>query len=200
MKIIKQGAEALIKLNKNRIIKERIKKNYRIEEIDHKIRKFRTRREGNILKKAVFVNVPKVYNIDDKKMIIEMEYIKGVLLKEFLNKNNLNEILKIAEKIGKEIAKLHDKDIIHGDLTTTNIIINSDDIYFVDFGLGSFSNKIEDKAVDLYLLKQALTSSFPQISEQIFKIMLEGYALNKNHKEILERLKKVEKRGRYKNG
>ena len=200
MKIIKQGAEAVIKLSKNKIIKERIRKNYRIKEIDDKLRKFRTRREGNILKKAVFTNVPKVYNIDDKNMIIEMEYIKGILIKDFLNKNNLNDILKISNLLGSEIAKLHDNEIIHGDLTTTNLIIKNEKIYFIDFGLALISHKSEDKAVDLYLLKQALTSSFPQISEQVFNIILQSYHAHKQYHEVLERLKKVEKRGRYKGG
>src|SRR3989344_509714 len=198
MKIIKQGAEAVIKLDKNKIIKERIKKNYRIKQIDDKIRKFRTRKEGNILKKAVFINVPIVYDVDDEKMIIEMEYIKGVLIKDFLNNNDLDEILKISDLIGQEIAKLHDNEIIHGDLTTTNLILKDEKIYFIDFGLAFISHKSEDKAVDLYLLKQALTSSFPQISEQVFNIILQSYHLHKQHHEVLERLKKVEKRGRYK--
>ena len=198
MKIIKQGAEAIIKLSKNKIIKERIKKNYRIKEIDEKLRKFRTKRESNILKKAVFVNVPKVYNTNEKDMIIEMEYIKGILLKDFLNKNNLNEILKISNMLGNNIAQLHDHEIIHGDLTTTNLILKDDKVYFIDFGLAFISHKSEDKAVDLYLLKQALTSSFPQISEQMFNIILQSYHTHKQHHEVLERLKKVEKRGRYK--
>ena len=198
MKIIKQGAEAVIKLKKNRIIKERIKKNYRIKEIDKKLRKFRTKRESNMLRKAVFVNVPKVYSVDEEKMIIEMEYIKGMLLKDFLNGKNLNEILKIADVIGDNIGKLHDNNIIHGDLTTTNLILKQDDLYFIDFGLSFISHKSEDKAVDLYLLKQALTSSFPQISEQMFNVILQSYHTHKQHYEVIERLKKVEKRGRYK--
>jgi len=196
---ISRGAEAIIYKSRNKIIKERIKKNYRIKEIDEKIRKFRTKREGNILKKAVFVNVPKVYLVDDKKMIIEMEYIKGVLLKEFINKNELSKTLKIFQIIGGEILKLHENNIIHGDLTTTNIIIQKKEKpYLIDFGLAFISHKAEDKAVDLYLLKQALTSSFSQISEQAFNIILQAYHINKRSKEVIERLKKVEKRGRYK--
>ena len=199
MKILKQGAEAIIKLDKNRILKERIKKNYRIKEIDDKLRRFRTRREGNILNKAKNLNVPKVFNVDDNKMIIEMEYLKGVLLKDFVPKSNLKENLRIFELLGKEISNLHENDIIHGDLTTTNLILKDDKVYFIDFGLGFISNKVEDKAVDLYLLKQALNSSFPEKSNELFNKILEGYKLNKRFNEILERLKKVEKRGRYKN-
>ena len=200
MKILKQGAEAIIKLDNNKILKERIKKNYRIKEIDEKLRKFRTRREGNILNKARNFNVPKVFNVNENKMIIEMEYIKGILLKDSVPSFNMKENLIIFEKLGKEISTLHENDIVHGDLTTTNLILKNDKIYFIDFGLGFVSNKVEDKAVDLYLLKQALNSSFPEKSNELFNKILEGYKLNKRFNEILERLKKVEKRGRYKNG
>ena len=195
MKIIKQGAEAIIRLSKNKIIKERIKKSYRIKEIDEKLRKFRTKREANLLRKINFLDVPKIFNVNDKNMLIEMEFIKGELLKDFLKSNKSFDF----ELIGKEIAKMHDNNIIHGDLTTTNIIIKDDKPYFIDFGLGFISYKIEDKAVDLYLLRQALESSFPLISNNIFNKILQGYKLNKNHNEIIERLKKIEKRGRYKN-
>ena len=196
MKIIKQGAEAIIKLDKNKIIKERISKGYRIKEIDEKLRKFRTRRESNLLRKINFLSVPNLIKINDKKMLIEMEFIKGKLLKDYLKNNKI----EIAESIGGEIAKMHDNGIIHGDLTTTNIIVKNNRPYFIDFGLGFFSNKIEDKAVDLYLLKQALTSSFPNISNEFFSKLLNGYKLSKNYNYVLDRLKKVEKRGRYKNG
>ncbi len=197
MKIIKQGAEAILKLDKNILIKERIPKNYRIKEIDEKLRKFRTRREANLLKKSSFLNVPKIFKIDDKKMLIEMEFIDGELLKDFLKTNENSEIFEL---IGIEIAKMHDNNIIHGDLTTTNIIIKDNIPYFIDFGLGFISHKTEDKAVDLHLLKQALISSFPLIAENVFNKFLDGYKQSKNYKEILERLKKVEKRGHYKGG
>jgi len=194
MKIIKQGAEAILKLENNKIIKERIKKNYRIKEIDEKLRKFRTRREYNLLNKIKFLNVPKTFNLNEREMSIEMEFLNGELLKDFLKDNKKFNF----ELIGKEIAKMHNNNIIHGDLTTTNIIIKDNIPYFIDFGLGFISHKIEDRSVDLYLLKQALISSFPLISEKIFEKILNGYKESKNYKEVLERLKKVEKRGHYK--
>src|SRR3989344_4469552 len=195
MKIIKQGAEAILKLDKNILIKERISKNYRIKQIDERLRRFRTKREANLLKKANFVNVPRIFNVDDRKMLIEMEFVKGKLLKDFLKEHKDFEFFEL---IGKEIAKLHDNDIIHGDLTTTNIIIKENKPYFIDFGLGFISSKIEDKAVDLYLLKQALNSSFPLIAQESFNKILQGYRSSKNYNEVIERLKKIEKRGRYK--
>jgi len=69
MKIIKQGAEGILYLQNGYLIKERIKKSYRIDDIDKKLKKFRTRREGKLLQKTE--NTPKVFDVDDKKMIIK---------------------------------------------------------------------------------------------------------------------------------
>lgn len=195
MKIIKQGAEAILYLEDNCLIKERIKKSYRIEDIDKKLRKFRTRREAKLLQKTE--NTPKVFDMNDKNMIIKMEFIDGKLLKDILDDLNKNKRNLLLREIGGKIAKMHDKDIIHGDLTTSNMILK-DKVYFVDFGLGFDSRKIEDKAVDLHLLKQALESKHYKHFEESFKEVIEGYKLSKNWKEVLKRLEKVEKRGRYK--
>jgi TP53 regulating kinase-like protein len=193
MKIIKQAAEAIIYRNNDIVIKERIKKGYRIKYIDDKLRKSRTRREAKLLEKVD--NAPKVFSVNDKKMTIEMEFIDGKLIKDILDKaKNRNELLK---EIGQSIAKMHDDNIIHGDLTTSNMILK-DKVYFIDFGLGFVSHKIEDKAVDLHLLKQALESKHYLHFEESFKSVLEGYKTSKNSKDVVERLKSVEKRGRYK--
>jgi len=201
MKIIKQGAEGILYLQNGYLIKERIKKSYRIDDIDKKLKKFRTRREGKLLQKTE--NTPKVFDVDDKKMIIKMEFIDGKLLKDILDKLRKDKRNLLLREVGGKIAKMHDKDIIHGDLTTSNMIIRNPSlstrkVYFVDFGLGFDSKKIEDKAVDLYLLKQALESKHYKHFEESFKEVIEGYKLSKNWKEVLNRLKKVEKRGRYK--
>ena len=193
MKIICQGAEAILYQEKNKLIKERIPKTYRIKEIDDKLRKFRTRREGKILEKAS-INVPKVFKIDDNNMKIEMEFIPGKLLKDILDGLSISERNKICRQIGQEISKLHEQNIIHGDLTTSNMIYYQDKIYFIDFGLSFFSHKIEDKAVDLHLLKQALESKHYKHFESTFKTILSSY----KNKEVLSRLQIVEKRGRYK--
>ena len=112
----------------------------------------------------------------------------------------MNEIDRkdIFTRVGRKIAKLHNEQIIHGDLTTSNIIVH-DKVYFIDFGLGFISTKIEDKAVDLHLIKKALESKHYQHAEECYKYLIEGY--RKESKEfdmIMRRLEKVEKRGRYK--
>jgi len=193
MKILKQGAESIIILDKGKIIKHRIKKLYRVKEIDEKIRKSRTRSEAKLLEKSP-VRVPKILNVDEKDMKIEMQYLNGELLKDIFDKLKEKERLSLCKTLGEEISKLHSAEIIHGDLTTSNFILYNKEIYFIDFGLGFFSNKTEDKAVDLHLLKQALESKHYQHFKKSYQQILKHY----KHKDVLKRLEKVESRGRYK--
>jgi|SRR3989344_8001797 len=197
-KIIGKGAEAVLIKKNNILIKDRIKKSYRISYLDLKLRKTRTKKEAKILLKASkLIPVPTLIKTDEKEKI-EMQFILGKKLSESLDK--LKNSLKICKKIGENIAKLHDSGIIHGDLTTSNMIYNQKEnkVYFLDFGLGYESSKIEDKAVDLHLIKQALEAKHFKNYEKFFKTILKGYEISKNHKEVLKRLEKVESRGRYK--
>ena len=198
--IIQQGAEAIISRQDNQIIKQRIIKDYRIQEIDEKIRKLRTRQEAKLLEKAAkLIPVPKVIRSDEKTKEIIMEYIEGKKLSTELDKFSEKEQLEICKQIGENIAKLHNSDIIHGDLTTSNMILKEDKIYFIDFGLGYISTKDEDKAVDLHLLKQALEAKHFSNWEKLWHAVEQGYkTTNKQVNKILERLKQVESRGRYK--
>ncbi len=197
MKKIGEGAEAIIYLNKDIVVKDRIRKNYRLKQIDEKLRKFRTRRETKVLEKlhAIDFPIPKLILSDDKKMTVDMEFLKGKKLRDVLDKNNC---LELCKELGKKIAVLHNNNIIHGDLTTSNMILNKD-IYFIDFGLSFFSDKTEDKAVDLHLLRQALESKHNEIFEISFNAVLSGYkSQNPDYAPVLKRLEKVEARGRYK--
>jgi|TARA_B100000315_G_C14240214_1_gene435005 Kae1-associated kinase Bud32 len=198
-KIIQQGAEALILLDKNIITKKRIEKSYRIPELDEKIRKLRTRSETKLLEKASkIISIPKIIKSDEKTKEINMEFIKGQKLSEHLDKYDLKKQKEICNQIGENIAKLHDSNIIHGDLTTSNMILFENKLYFIDFGLGFISHKFEDKAVDLHLLKQALEAKHFKNWEILFKELINSYKKSKDSKIVLERLKQVEKRGRYK--
>ncbi len=197
MKKIGDGAEAIIYLNKDIVVKDRIKKGYRLKEIDEKLRKFRTRRETKVLEKlhAIDFPIPKLILSDDKNMLIKMQFLKGKKLRDALNKNNC---VRLCKELGKKIAILHKNNIIHGDLTTSNMIFNKE-IYFIDFGLSFFSDKTEDKAVDIHLLRQALESKHHEIFKKSFKAVLSGYKIkNPYYKIIMKRLEKVEARGRYK--
>ena len=194
-KLIAQGAEAKLFLEDGKILKERFAKTYRIKEIDDKLRGFRTRREAKILQKLEAINfpAPKLIKTDDKENIL-IEKIEGKLIKDILEKADYR---KLCTEIGKKVAILHNNTIIHGDLTTSNMILGKE-IYFIDFGLSFFSDKAEDKAVDLHLLKQALESKHYKIWEACFKAAFESYKKEaKGSVETLKRLEAVEKRGRY---
>jgi len=224
MKLIQQGAEAKILLDEENslIIKDRIKKSYRIKELDEKIRKQRTRSEIKLLEKASkIIPVPSPFPLKEFNKI-EMPFINGEKLSETLDSFPLEKQKEILRQVGEQIAKLHGADIIHGDLTTSNMIYkenqgspyqpllllddeqrlkrgdNNFQIFFIDFGLGFISKKIEDKAVDLHLLKQALEARHYKNWKLLFDEVVMGYNNYKEADKVLERLKAVEKRGRYK--
>ncbi len=195
-RIIAQGAEAILIREDNILIKERIPKFYRIPAIDQRLRMLRTRQESRIMKKIEFA--PRIYDVDEVNMKIVMDYIDEKPLKFFLDEVNNAERKRICVQIGKNIADMHSKDIIHGDLTTNNMILKDDFLYFIDFGLSFISLKPEDKAVDLHVMRQAFEGRHAKIAEECFKYVLEGYQTYLRYSKVLERLEKVEKRGRYK--
>jgi len=245
--VIQQGAEAVLIRNGDELIKRRDVKGYRLKELDDKLRKRRTKSEGKLLGKAgKLICVPTVDNVDNRKMEIEMEFISGLKLSESLDE--MKNWRVVCFMIGENIAKLHDAGIIHGDLTTSNMIwvarkldstslngktrsarsiskktgaccednsldnngagssdnngvgvknvigkAKSGELYFIDFGLGFANGRVEDKAVDLYLIKEALEAKHFKRFEEYFNSVVEGYKkTSERWKETLERLKKVE--------
>ena len=130
-----------------------------------------------------------------------MQHIPGDRLSETLNTYPEKKQFKLLQQIGQQTAKLHENHIIHGDLTTSNTILSSKNnkVYIIDFGLGFISQRIEDKAVDLHLIKQALEAKHFQNHKDLFKQFLKTYKQEyKESSQVLEQLKKVESRGRYK--
>jgi TP53 regulating kinase and related kinases len=194
MQLISQGAEARIFLKDTVIIKERISKKYRVQELDEELRKFRTRREAKILEKLQQQNFPspKLISMCDKTMKIEMEFIKGTLVKDSKN------ITELGREIGRLVGLMHKSNIIHYDLTTSNMIVQEGKVNIIDFGLGFMSEKDEDKAVDLHLLDRALYSKHPETYEVCMSEVLSGYKETNPNNKVLERLKRVELRGRNK--
>jgi Kae1-associated kinase Bud32 len=194
MKQISQGAEAIIYKNKDKIIKDRIPKSYRLPELDNKLRKRRTKAEAKIMSKLQgIIPVPKILADPGAGRMIHMQYIEGKKLAEHLEDLDWKTILK---QLAQNLTKLHDQDLIHGDLTTSNMILKDEEVYLIDFGLGFHSHKIEDKAVDLHLLKQALDAKHFSIFPEAFDIILENYHA-KEHNKIIKRIETIEKRGRY---
>ena len=237
--LLSQGAEGKIFigefLSKKCVVKERFVKKYRVKELDQKLTKNRMLNESKNIARAskLGINVPTLYFVDLIERKIYMEYLDNscqlkVILQAIYSQNDLSQyntlIDKISNDLGNMISNLHSGDLIHGDLTPSNIILkikedtnsellnnakekilenkNYDYMYLIDFGLSSVAlsttSGIEDKAVDLYVLKRAIISSNPK-SEELFEKAMDIYQKNcKNGKEIIERYKKVEMRGRKK--
>ena len=199
---IAQGAEAVIYKHKDIVIKERVSKLYRVKEIDEELRKKRTRKEAKVLTQVSrIVNVPKVHSVDEKNMKIEMDFVDGKKIRDILddnnnnNKANNNKSKQLCKEIGKEIGLLHSKNITHGDLTTSNMILSNNKIFLIDFGLANHTNK----AVEIHLFRQALESKHHMIWEDCFKAFVEGYISSyKDATQILKKFEQVELRGRNK--
>ena len=200
MKKLFQGAESIVYQDNNEVIKERFSKKYRLSHLDESLRKFRTRREAKVLSKLDELNfpAPRMKSFSDKRMSIVMDFVPGEKLRDVLLRGD--DYQDLAKEIGLKVSQLHHDNIIHGDLTTSNMIIHAETkkLHFIDFGLSSFSDKVEDKAVDLFLLDRALESTHYQQYPDIFERVLEGYKDWPEAIAVIERLQAVRKRGRNK--
>lgn len=199
--ILSSGAEAVIIREGGIVIKRRVVKGYRIKEIDDKIRKLRTRAEAKILEKvSAQICVPTVFDVNEKTHEIKMDFIDGARLSVELDNFEFDKQKEICFKIGESVSKIHVMGVIHGDLTTSNMILKDDNVYFIDFGLGYQNGKYEDKAVDLHVLRQALEAKHFRRWDELFDEVRRGYLSidKKEGEKVIERFVAVERRGRYK--
>lgn len=204
--LMAKGAEAYLYKEKwyDRTVvrKFRVAKSYRIPELDQKIRQYRTIHEAKMFGNArkIGVSTPVVYQVDVPKTTIIYEYIDGQKLKNIIDEISKQEQERICINVGRSIGALHKNGLIHGDLTTSNMILTSESqIYFIDFGLSEHSSEIEQKGVDLHLMRRALQSTHYRCAEECFEAVLVGYreALGKEAEEITTRIGEIERRGRY---
>lgn len=208
------------------IIKFRPPKKYRHPTLDAQLTKKRTLAEARILQRLTLipeVHTPSLLAVDPRNGLLWMEFIGEALpngklssLKNWLwqyNEDEVNalrdETQSILKAVGKEIGYLHLNDLTHGDLTSSNIVLQLNESsgelepFLIDFGLGSVSTLVEDKAVDLYVLERAILSTHPLYSESYNKWLLEGYSSvytgkqnAKKLKEVINRYEDVRMRGR----
>lgn len=228
LKILKQGAEAKLYicnyLGKPTLIKERFKKNYRHPDLDTSITKERMKNEARSIVrcKTAGVKTPALYLVDFERRRIYMQHFENsITVKDFIinlkssnNQGDMNTLDVYADKIGEVIRKMHENNIIHGDLTTSNMLLvernlsnveeNSKwlnhtniDLVLIDFGLSFIDSSTEDKGVDLYVLERALISThneYPDLFSRIFEAY-KNYSKN-NIKEIISKYEDVRARGR----
>lgn len=206
-KLLKKGAEASLYLtewhNRKAMIKVRIPKRYRPAVLDMQIRSYRTVHEPQLMHeaKAAGVATPLIYMVNVPESTIVMEYIEGQQVKQLLNKLEKPDRHAVCVQIGESAAYLHKNGLIHGDLTTSNMIqAQNGRIYFVDFGLGEKNVELEAQGVDLHLLKRALQSTHFQFWEECFQAVLCGYTSIlgvESAEKVYEKIHEIERRGRY---
>lgn len=207
MVLLTKGAEASLYLeywnDRKVIMKRRHPKKYRIPELDLLIRSQRTLHEPNIIHNAKEAGVPTptIFMVDVADANIIMEFVEGKQIKEVLDAVSKDERLNVCKLIGELIGRLHGNGIIHGDLTTSNMILTPyGKVVFVDFGLSERSIELEPMGVDLHLMKRTLQSTHYKYAKECFKAVMDGYeeALGKEEtKKVTVKIREIEKRGRY---
>ncbi|HHI30797.1 Kae1-associated kinase Bud32 [Methanosarcinales archaeon ex4572_44] len=188
--IIASGAEALIDRADGVVVKQRVSKRYRLSEIDSRLRRERTRAEARIISAARRIGVPTpiIHDLEDFEIV--MEYIDGKALRDEIDTG-------LSHETGRVVGLLHSGGIIHGDLTTSNIIYHREKIYLIDFGLAFFDTSTEARGVDIHVFFQTLRSGHEE-AEEFASAFGEGYrAVFDDSCEVLSRVKEIARRGRY---
>ncbi|MEM2941274.1 MAG: KEOPS complex kinase/ATPase Bud32 [Thermoproteota archaeon] len=200
IRTIYQGAEAVIDLckwmNTTVIVKTRVAKGYRVRELDESIRRSRTIREASLLSSAkkAGVNTPFIYHVNPVEGWIIMSYIEGESLRNLQGSNVFPRFIRV---LGEMVGRLHSAGIVHGDLTSANVIVSNERLIMIDFGLGEYSNEVEKKAEDMYTFFSSLRA-LPDY-EKLTEAFLEGYRFSGGESagRVEARLREIERRGRY---
>lgn len=207
--LLKQGAEARVFestfVGRRSIVKERFSKKYRHPSLDTKLTLKRLNAEARCLTKArrLGISTPVLYAVDPVQHTLTFEYVVGPSVKDVFLEFGLHGVVEeqmgnIATQIGDAIAKLHDGGIIHGDLTTSNMLLRSgtNELVLIDFGLSFTSTLPEDKAVDLYVLERALLSMHSTCGNMMDRILTAYRRSSKQWSSTLNKLAQVRQRGR----
>ena len=207
LKLFKQGAEARIYrsdfFGKQAVVKERFVKQYRVSSLDQKLTQRRMSQEARSIARCrkYGIRAPAVFHIDFHHRTIYMEDVAGVTLRDHIQSLDPDKgkaaLSSLAQCVGRILAKMHNCDVIHGDLTTSNMIYGVEgQLTLIDFGLSCVSGLIEDKGVDLYVLERAFLSTHPN-TEDIFHELLQSYAQEaRDAKAVVGKLDEVRSRGR----
>jgi len=210
--LVKQGAEARLYtgqfLGQEVVVKERFSKKYRHPALDSQLTKDRHKAEARSLLKCkqIGVRVPTMFLCDNTQFIIVMQNLsQATTAKDSINKlladNNRAELVKLAKLVGSVVAKMHQSGLIHGDLTSSNILVENTEsgyqLSMIDFGLSSLEGSAEDKGVDLYVLERALLSTHPD-TEWLFQEMMDHYKVQygKGVAEVVKKFEEIRLRGR----
>ncbi len=187
---IARGAEAVVSMDLETVRKFRISKPYRHPYLDNRLITERTRAEARLISEARRAGVPTPVISDITGDTIVMERITGENLRDCLSSENLRDA-------GRLTGKLHQAGLIHGDLTTCNMIVRNRRCHLIDFGLGFTSTELEARGVDIHVLFQVLESTAPD-TPGLKEAFIEGYSETfPGAGEVIEREHEIDLRGRY---
>jgi len=204
--ILALGAESKIvkvkRSDKEYVQKIRPRKPYLIPEIDQFLRSSRISRESKTLTLARTLGIPTptIFSIDLKNYTIVMDFIEGSTLKEIADKSGGTELVRLCNAFGQLIALLHQGNVVHGDPTTNNVIVDNDSkLWLIDFGLADFNATVEMKGVDLHLIRRALETTHWDKEELMLEAIIDGYSkvIGPDVDAILTRMNEIRERGRY---
>jgi TP53 regulating kinase-like protein len=189
-----QGLDAVFKVRKPL--------RYRLPVLDDAIRRQRTIREAEMihLAKKAGVASPFLYNVDVPASTLVMEFVSGDRVKDLIGSLPTKKTEDLFLEFGKDVAMLHSAGIMHGDLTTANVVRRKAVLVFVDFGLSIRTTRLEDHAVDLRLIKETLVGAHPNVSSAALEALNRGYAAvvgPLRSRAVLKQLQNIERRGRY---
>ncbi|HUH78534.1 MAG TPA: bifunctional N(6)-L-threonylcarbamoyladenine synthase/serine/threonine protein kinase [Methanoregula sp.] len=189
----KQGAEAIVTFSEKTAEKRRVSKKYRVPGLDRRLIAERTRMEARLMASARKGGVPTPLIKDILPDTIVMEKIPGTLLTNDLSFVNIREA-------GRVVGRLHSAGIMHGDLTTGNIIIREPDRrpVLIDFGLSQATTEIEQRGVDIHVLFQTIAGTAPDRASGLEDAFLTGYRETfPGADDVARREREIELRGRY---
>jgi len=215
----RRGAEATVEIVADdggeraaadrRVIKRRVPKEYRHPELDRTLRRERTVAEARLTSEARRAGVPTplVYDVDVPDATLTLQHVGDRDLAAALDEGT-----ERAASVGRHLARLHDAGIVHGDPTTRNARVGAeapgegsstaedgpgvdDRTALIDFGLAYHTGHVEDHAMDLHVFEGSVRATAADLYPLI-EAFEAGYAAVGDD-EVLERLRDVEGRGRY---
>ncbi len=183
------GGEAEVRIYPDFVEKIRRRKKYRVSELDKILRENRTKTEARVISAARRNGVPTpiIFDVQGEKIV--MERIKGDPLREVMD-------VKLSRELGELVARLHEARIIHGDITPMNLIYSRGRIFFIDFGLSFYDDRVESKGVDVHIYFESLKAYFSNW-EELKEAFISGYMNYERASEVLKRAEEIDTRGRY---
>lgn len=204
--LIYRGAEADVYTgtwcHRKAVFKHRKKLPYRLDVLDRMIRNQRTIREAEMIHRVKEAGVPSphLYFVDTADSVLVMEFVEGFRMKDLVSSIPAASSVPLFRKLGKMAAVLHSKGIMHGDLTTSNVIVKGGLLVMIDFGLSITTSRLEDQAVDLRLIKETITGAHSELANEALEALFEGYAEvagERRFRDVTRQLRNIERRGRY---